>query len=324
MKHKKIILWGYKLHTHTQSYVYAGYYKAFKALGYETYWLDKDDQFDDNFFEDALIFSEQFAVLNTNIPFKKSSTYAIHHVGNKNNNYCGNPGYKLYMDRVGRLIDIRFNAKKWSCNNYEYNLEHKSNLVKIGSGSYFEKENEYDVFYTRWATDLLPYEINLEDRFLDRKNYAFFGGTVSEEKTPYGYNNLPFVNDFKKACEESSIEFIINCPWKTPKSFEEQRELTKYAYIAPDFRCPLYKEWGWISCRTFKNISYGQLGLTNSKAAFDFFDGNIIYNEDCYNLFYDARPNLKNYDMIKSQMLFVKENHTFINRCDELLAVVNN
>ena len=233
LKHKKVIIWGYKLHSHTHSYIHAGYYKAFKALGYETYWLDSRDSFDTSLFENALIFSEQWAVMrNPNLPLLKSSTYAIHYIGNKNNLPEGNPGANLYLGRVGRLIDIRYNANNWQDKNYNYVLN-KNSLIKIGPGSYYE------------------------------------------------------------------------------------------SYLAPDVRHKAFLDWGYIPCRNFKNISYGQLGMTNSKPVHEFFDGNIIYNEDTYKLFFDAQKEKENYDLIKSQMLFVKENHTYINRAKELIEAVN-
>ena len=39
----KIVIYGHKLHTHTSSYVHYGYYKAFKALNYDTIWIDDND-----------------------------------------------------------------------------------------------------------------------------------------------------------------------------------------------------------------------------------------------------------------------------------------
>lgn len=331
LKHKKVIIWGYKLYSHTHSYIHAGYYKAFKALGYETYWLDSRDSFDTSLFENALIFSEQWAVMqNPNLPLLKSSTYAIHYIGNKNNLPEGNPGANLYLGRVGRLIDIRYNANNWQDKNYNYVLN-KSSLIKIGSGSYYESDLNYDKFYTTWATDLLPDEIILEDRFVPRENYVFFAGTIGGGQggpnnclqAPAEYDNLIYLKPFIKACEENNLEFKYNCPWQTPQSFKEQREIIKKSYLAPDVRHKAFLDWGYIPCRNFKNISYGQLGMTNSKPVYEFFDGNIIYNEDTYKLFFDAQKEKENHDLIKSQMLFVKENHTYINRAKELIEVVN-
>lgn len=331
MKHKKIIIWGYKLHSHTHSYIHAGYYKAFKSLGYETYWLDSTDNFDPMLFNDALIFTEQWAVMNNpNMPLFSNSTYAIHYIGNKDSRAEGNPGPWPYMGKVGRLIDVRYTANKWQDKNYDYVLD-KSKLTKIGSGSYYESGKDYDNFYTMWATDLLPEEINLEDRFVEKQNYVFFAGTIGGgmggpkdcKKAPPEYDNLIYLNPFIKACEENNIEFKYNCPWKSPQTFEEQRQIIKHSYLAPDVRHKAFLDWGYIPCRTFKNISYGQLGITNSKAVHDLFDGNIIYNDDTYQLFYDAQKQKDNHEMIKTQMMFVKNNHTYINRCEELLEIVN-
>ncbi len=330
MKHKKIIIWGYKLHSHTHSYIHAGYYKAFKSLGYETYWLDKTDNFDPMLFSDALIFTEQWAVMsNSNIPLFNNSTYAVHYIGNKDSKVEGNPGASIYLGKVGRLIDVRYNADCWKDKNYNYELNRNS-LQKIGSGSYYEKNELYDRFYTTWATDLLPEEINLEDRFVKRKNFIFYGGTIGGGqggphdclKAPEQYDNLPYLMPFLKACEENKIEFKYNCPWKTPQSFEEQKVLIQQSFLAPDFRHKAFLEWGYIPCRTFKNISYGQLGITNSKAVMDFFEGNLVYNPDTYQLFYDGEKNKNNMDLIKTQILFVKDNHTYVNRCKELLEIV--
>jgi hypothetical protein len=293
--------------------------------------LDSKDNFDPMIFNDALIFTEQWAVMsNPNLPLFTNSTYAVHYIGNKNNQTEGNPGANLYLGKVGRLIDVRYNANKWKDKNYDYDLD-RTKLVKIGSGSYFEKGLQYDNFYTLWATDLIPSEIDLKDRFSKKENYIFFAGTIGGglggpkdcKKAPPEYDNLIYLNPFIKACEENNIEFKYNCPWKSPQSFEEQRQIIKHAYLAPDVRHKAFLDWGYIPCRTFKNISYGQLGITNSKSVYDLFEGNIVYNDDTYQLFYDAKTKKDDHKMIKNQMLFVKNYHTYLNRCEELLEVVN-
>ena len=331
MKHKRVIIWGYKLYSHTHSYIHAGYYQAFKNLGYDVYWLDSNDNFDPQLFNDALIITEQWAVMqNSNLPLFNNSTYAVNYLGNKDNNVEGNPGSSIYIGKVGRLIDIRFNVNTWIDKNYDYSLD-RSKVEKIGSGSYYERSSNYDYFYTVWATDLFPEQINFEDMYIPKEKYVFFAGTIGGGRggpkdcspAPPEYDNLIYLNPFIQACEELGIEFRYNCPWISPQTFEEQKVIIQKSYLAPDFRHRAFKERGYIPCRTFKNISYGQLGITNSKPVHEFFDGNIIYNEDTYQLFFDAEKERENYDMIRSQMLFVKENHTYINRVKELLEVVN-
>jgi len=331
LKHKRVIIWGYKLYSHTHSYIHAGYYQAFKNLGYDVHWLDSNDNFDPQLFDDALIFTEQWAVMNNpNMPLSNNSTYAVHYLGNKENQVEGNPGPSIYFGRVGRLIDVRCNVDKWIDKNYDYSLD-RSKVEKIGSGSYYEKGSDYDIFYTLWATDLFPEQINFDDMYIPKENYVFFAGTIGGGRggpkdcspAPPEYDNLIYLNPFIQACEELGIEFRYNCPWISPQTFEEQKVIIQKSYLAPDFRHRAFKERGYIPCRTFKNISYGQLGITNSKPVYEFFDGNITYNEDTYQLFFDAKKQRENYDMIRSQMLFVKENHTYINRVNELIEIVN-
>ena len=331
MKHKRVIIWGYKLYSHTHSYIHAGYYQAFKNLGYDVHWLDSNDNFDPQLFDDALIFTEQWAVMNNpNMPLSNNSTYAVHYLGNKENQVEGNPGPSIYFGRVGRLIDVRCNVDKWIDKNYDYSLD-RSKVEKIGSGSYYEKGSDYDIFYTLWATDLFPEQVNFDDMYIPKENYVFFAGTIGGGRggpkdcspAPPEYDNLIYLNPFIQACEELGIEFRYNCPWISPQTFEEQKVIIQKSYLAPDFRHRAFKERGYIPCRTFKNISYGQLGITNSKSVYEFFDGNITYNEDTYQLFFDAEKQRENYDMIRSQMLFVKENHTYINRVNELIEIVN-
>ena len=90
----------------------------------------------------------------------------------------------------------------------------------------------------------------------------------------------------------------------------------------PDTGCNHLKT-GYIPCRIFKNISYGQVGATNSKAVFDLFEEGMVYCPDTYELFGAAQANMDNWDLIEFQMNEVKEHHTFINRCQSLLKVYN-
>ena len=320
---KKVIIWGYPLYSHTHSYIHYGYYKAFKALGYEVHWLDPDASQNVDF-NDALVITEQFATRN--MPLSKSSTYFIHYLGNKDNRH------EHYLERVGRLIDVRYNANSWVDKNYEYHLDRRI-PEKIGKGTYFERGTQgYDIIYTTWATDLLPEEINLEDRFIKRENSVNYIGTIGGGrgglfdclKAPDYYDTVPYIMPFYEACKDNGIEFISNCPWTNPIDAETSMKLIQKSYLAPDFRHKAMLDWGYIPCRLMKNISYGQLGMTNSKAVYDFFEGMVIYNEDSKQLFYDGFNKMNDYEFIKNQMMIVKENHTYINRALDLIKVYNN
>lgn len=324
----RVIIYGYWHPFHTHSSIHWGYYRAFKALGYETLWAGKDQlKYDD--FKNALIITEGFT--DHGLPLDKSSTYVVHYLGNRPERQ---PKIDNYLNNVGRLVDLRYNANCWIDKNYDYHLD-RAKATPVGAGMYFEKgSNGYDLAYTTWATDLLPNEINLEDRFIPREKKIWYIGTVGGgngdldtcQQAPAYYDNKPDLLQFRKACQENGIEFITNCPWKNPLSFEESKKYIQRSYLAPDFRHQAFKDWGYIPCRIFKNISYGHLPGTNSKAIYDFCfkQKQIIpfdYNAEKLFSFMKDWPLKEEY--VKGPMIWVRDNHTYINRAKELLECLD-
>jgi hypothetical protein len=321
MKYSKVIIWGHPLHSHTHSYIHEAYYRAFKYLGYDVYWFDDNDYPEDFDYEYSLFIGEGFA--DKNIPINKSSCYCIM--------YCPSP--KKYQN-VGRYIDIRMAAVDFKDHIQEYTLD-ESNVVKVGPACYFEEKTnntieiindyvdyeieDFDKFYVSWATNLLPHEINEEDIYHERENKIYYLGTISSHGVCENYSNfIPFI----EACQKNNIEFIHNNFWSNPLTNEKVIELTKKSLLGIDIRGPQHIKQKLLTCRVFKNISYGHLGLTNSKEIYNEMDGNCVYNPDTMQLFYDGIQNKKNYKLIKSGLTFVKENHTYINRVNSLLKIL--
>lgn len=319
---KRVIIWGYPLHTHTHSYIHLGYYRAFKSLGIETYWSDNVPVRNEDL-DDSLVITEHFAT--SCLPLSKSSTYFVHYLGNRGNNH------ERYLDKVGRLVDLRYNADSWVDKNYDYHLD-RSKVDKVGTGTYFEKGGLYDIAYTTWATDLLPDEINLEWRFAQRENRISYIGTIGGgkgglfdcQKAPDYYDTVPFIMPFYDECVKNGIDFVTNCPWTNPLPPEKVIESVMKSYLAPDFRHQAMLDWGYIPCRVMKNISYGQLGLTNSEAVHRFLEGNVIYNPDSSLLFHDGKSHMKDYELIKRQMILIRDNHTYLNRAHDILQIYSN
>ena len=327
-KFSKIIIWGYPLGTHTHSYIHYGYYRAFKALGYETLWWPQDRlNYED--FNDALVITEGFA--DVGIPLNSTATYIVHYLGNKPDRQSK---INHYLNNVGRLIDLRYNANNWHDKNYDYNLN-RDNAIAVGAGMYLEKGNTgYDMAYTTWATDLLPNEINLDDRFIQKERKIWYIGTVGGgngdldtcQQAPEYYDNKPDLLQFKEACQKNGIEFLTNCPWKNPISNQNAKELIQKSYLTVDIRHKAFKDWGYIPCRIWKNLSYGQIVGTNSKAVFDFCanQGFILpYSENPIELFNLVKDFQKDSYYIEKLMEGVRDHHTYINRAKELLECLN-
>ena len=325
MKHSKIIVWGSKPDTgHTHAFVHGAVVRAAEYMGYPVYWLDNRDNLPETFFDDALIISEQWLVfrngISNKLPLRPTSTYIIHYLGNKGP-VEGNPGAGMYLGKVGRLIDFRF-ANNWGIDgvedkNYAYKFE-KEKYTPINDGtSFFERGVDYDTFYSIWATDLLPNEIDFETRLIPFKEpkFAFFGGTIREDNQEMF---IPFIDE----CEKNNIPFVYNTPWQNPLTIEQMRNAVIQSYLPLDVRPRNHLANGYISCRSIKNISYGALCLTNSKETYDFFDQEIAYAADPGQLFYVAKQmqdDPKTKDLILNQMKRVKEKHTYVNRLQDMI-----
>jgi hypothetical protein len=332
MRHSKVIIWGAKPDTrHTHAFVHEALVRASQHEGYQTYWLDNRDNLPDEFFDDALIISEQWLVfqngISNNLPLRPTSTYIIHYLGNKGP-VEGNPGADMYLGKVGRLIDFRF-ACNWGVNgvvdkNYAYYFE-KEKYTPINHGtSFFESGDKYDIFYSIWATDLLPNEINFENRFrpFHEPKYASFGGSITQGWQSKDDGNYDYVVKFAEECKKHNIPFVHNDPHKNPLPSEQLKEFVLNSYLPFEVRPNNHLANGYMSCRSIKNVSYGCLGITNSKTAYDFFDQEIAYSADTGELFYIAKEmqdNPKTKDLILNQMKKVKEKHTYINRLNDMI-----
>lgn len=321
MKYSKVVIWGHPLYSHTHSYVHEAYYRAFKSLGYDVHWFHDDEYPVDFDFTNCLFIGEGFA--DKKIPINDTSCYLIM--------YCPSP--IKYQD-AGRYVDVRMTAVNFKDHIQEYSAD-KSVLTKLGPACYFDPKtsnkvsvkndyvdyemDDYDKVYISWATNLLPDEFEEEDIYLERENAIYFFGTISGHGVCENYSNW---HPFLKACSDNQIKFIHNDPWQNPMSMGDVIISTQKSLLGIDIRGPQHLKQELLTCRVFKNISYGHLGLTNSKAVYEELEGNCIYNENTEELFYDGMKNRKNYKLITDGMKFVQENHTYINRVNSLLSIL--
>jgi hypothetical protein len=321
MKYSKVIIWGHPLYSHTHSYVHEAYYRAFKSLGYDVYWFHDDDYLEDFDYTNCLFIGEGFA--DKKIPINDTSCYLIM--------YCPSP---IKYQESGRYIDVRMSAVNFKDHIQEYSLD-KNTATKIGPACYFVPKtlekikvkndyvdyemDDYDKVYIAWATNLLPDEFEEEDIYLERENSIYFFGTISAHGVCENYSNW---QPFLKACGDNQIKFIPNDPWQNPVSMCDVIVNTQKSLLGIDIRGPEHLKQELLTCRVFKNISYGHLGLTNSKAVYEELEGNCIYNQNTEELFYDGMKNRNNYKLISDGMKFVQENHTYINRVNTLLSIL--
>jgi hypothetical protein len=327
----KVIIWGYPDQSHTHHYIHYGWHKGFKHLGYDTYWFHDEAYPSDFYYYNSIFITEGY--VDKNIPLDATSIYFVH--------VCISP--EKYIGRVKRLIDMRYLVDNIKDCNYNYVLD-KSRCKKISDCTYHEKLDnnsgvsskhdnpdvmDYECIYTCWATDLLPHEIVEDTIYMEREKKIYWFGSSS----PYYCKELKL---FEESCNQNGIEFIVNNPWTNPKTFEEVQEYTMKSFLAPDIRSSgdpskiamgesgtCHKQIGYIACRLLKSISYGHLGVTNSKHTYELLGKKLVYHEDEGRLFYEALKQKHNITLIKEQMKLVREKHTYLNRIDDLLVALS-
>jgi hypothetical protein len=288
----KVIIWGHKLHSHTHSYIHAAFYKTFKYMGYDTYWIDNYDMHTLET-RNALFITE--GQVDQHIPLDATSYYILHN--------CTSPKYApLFQENRCIILQV-----------YTHDCLSR-NVTKIEECIYADYGNK--VIYMPWATDLLPEEIDAIKANMHTKRRDTVVNWVGTIGGGY-FGNITQVNNFKRACSEKRIPFHQ----LTHLNDEETISAIQKSYIAPALQGAWQCEKGYIPCRIFKNISYGQLGVTNSETVYKLFNKKIVYNSDTYQLFLDAQKKLANLNPqeIYELMDFVRDNHTYINRIDTLL-----
>ena len=188
----------------------------------------------------------------------------------------------------------------------------------------------YEAIYIAWATDLLPNEIQFEDRFIEPETppVTYFIGTM-------GRGNVHDIQRFADACVHKGISIVHHDPWRNPISFKEAQELVQRSIVCPDIRGSgdpdkirmgetgtCHKSIGYIPCRLFKNISYGKLGMTNCLRLKELFGDLVVLETDEAKMVEVYLEKSKDKDFILKQMEWVKEHHTYVRRIQDLLKIV--
>ena len=292
----KVVIWGVKLHSHTHSYIHWAFDRAFRHLGYPTYWLDNSDDISGLDLSNALFLT--IGLADQKIPLREDGWYILHNV---------DPAKYAHLSRQGRCIIMQV---------YSHDCRNRP-VIYLDDFVCYDLRDK--TLYMPWATDLLPYEI---DAIKKQLPYVKKESRVSFVGTKWGgwQGNRSEVEAFENACRDYGIPFTI----ATKVDLDEHIANVQTAFLAPAIQGHWQCEHGYIPCRIFKNNSYGQFGITNSETVYQLFHKKILYNPDCYKLFYEAMERVPHVTLAQQYELmdFVRDRHTYVNRIDSLLDIL--
>ena len=291
-KPKKFIIWGHEHYTHTHSYIHYGYFKAAESLGWDVQWLKntKENALNLGNTDEYVFFTE--SSVDSFIPINSKAFYILHN--------CDMNKYSEISLKNKLVIQV------FTKDVYSRNIKQvKNNLFE-----FWQEDN--NTLYMPWATDILPNEINenIYNLKIQKNNKALFIGSYWGGQ--YGNNNE--IDLFKIGCQKNNIEFNVLSQIEQTQSIK----LIQNVFVAPTIVGKWQKNQGYIPCRIFKNVSYGQLGITNSKEAYEVINKLGVYNSNESELIKDALEKNNDIELRKQAMEFVRDNHTYLNRISSL------
>jgi hypothetical protein len=298
LKTCKWVIWGFRNNWHTHTYIHAAFYRAMQHMGKTVLWMDEPNSSVD--FSNTLFLTENDVCLN--IPRRNDCFYA--------NYNGGDPKCRQYFAGFPQLhYAAIYHARAM----VPYKVDISPDATWLPPCG----------MEMRWATDLLPHEIEankpLARTFVPESNVVYWVGTYERN------HNWDTVKPFADECQRNGVTFrpIGGYSGTPPVSMEENIRLIRESRFAPTIPAGCQMD-GYVPCRIFKNISYGRMGVTNSKHVNAVFGNRLIFDPDSQHLFHTAQEQLPSVPikLLHDLMDDVAAHHTYINRTNEIEEAV--
>jgi len=311
---KKFIIWGLQMYEHTHSYIHYAFNKAALFLGWDSEWVADtvDNQIKYRDCDEYLFLT--LGGYEKNIPINKNSFYILHN--------CEPKPYTEIPLKNKLVLQVFTNDV------------YERKIINLPGKKFEFWQPDINCFYMPWATDLLPYEI--EDNITEKKkNFLNSDSTEIKKSLPYAlflgsvgggiFGNTNELNNFKDGLNTENIPMYFSTETKVNQ--EQSIIAIKNASIAPTIVGTWQKKQGYIPCRIFKTISYGKLGITNSKQSHEVINNLTLYSQDENKLGIMASDTVINefkyQEIILDAMKFVRDNHTYLNRIESIQFIFN-
>ena len=266
-------------------------------MGYDAVWIKTHEKFilEDN----SLVLTE--GQVDKNVPINKTCKYVLH-----------NCQYDKYRPIAENCLLLQVFT-----NDVVERYKNSNNVQKINDYTYVEGGSS-KCLDQPWATDLLPHEINFDWAYIPRQMEVNWIGTVGGGI----FGNVDKLQPFIKRCTDHNIKFTQYMK----KSKEESIKLIQSSILAPAIVGTWQEEKNYIPCRFWKNISYGQMPISNCMILQKEFGHLGIISLDMTEMFNAGMSwvtgNTGQIDKTKEAMKLVRDNHTYVNRINQILELL--
>lgn len=288
-KIKRIVIWGLKKKYHTHRHIHQAFYKNSKKLGYPTLWLEDEKNSAEKIEAGDLIITadpvgkmvpEKFKLEEYNIPIRDDIYYCLHNVKDVFKNELNKENIinlQVYNNIVEKIEDI----EQWNI------------------ATYFDSKTK--TLYQPWGTDLLPEEF--KKPIYNKNKFVFWIGSIWNDSLNRG--NLNEIQELKTVLKKHKLIFI------NLRFIPDFLNIffIRLSKIAPAIAGKFQVDVNYLPCRVFKNISYGQLGITNIKKFKDILGENFVPGDTIAEIVDNSLSlSKKEYlDKIKAQQGLIRE-----------------
>ncbi len=242
-KIRKVVIWGLRRQWHSHRFIHQAFFKTFQYLGIPVVWTDYTS-------DPAIIQPGDFVITSnaygrgargkTLAPLQTGAYYCFH--GFLHSGYSGKDRPERHqIDRKFALnLEVFFNKSLEASDRWD-------------AVTYFDSPSK--TLHQAWGTNLTA------DRFraptTSRSPFVFWVGAIWDNSL--GQGNRSEVEELRAALRQQSLRFVhlkFVPDWVNITAVRSSR-------IAPAIAGRWQVENNYLPCRMFKNISYGQLGISN-------------------------------------------------------------
>lgn len=232
----RVVIWGLRSQWHSHRFIHQGFYDTLSRLRVPVVWTNYGAKAEAIQDKDLVITSNMYGRLtskNTLAPFCKGAYYCFH----------GFQGMPYQVDR-GRYLRLEVFTKAALRADQQWD-----------ETTYFDSSSR--TLYQAWGTNL--FEEDFGDPTVSSGPLVFWVGAIWNNELDQG--NVREIEELRRVLKERSLRFVHLKYVPNSVNFRAVR----LSRLAPAIAGRWQVENDYLPCRMFKNISYGQLGISNVK-----------------------------------------------------------
>jgi len=236
----KIVIWGLKKKWHTHRFIFQAYYETLKKCSIPVIWVEDEEENKKYIEPSDLILSaevqgkmvpEKFKFEDYNLPVRDDIFYCLHNFK------------EIFLEKINPKNLLKLQVYS----------DVAESFPKLYEAVHFDEKTK--TLYQPWGTNLLPTEF--KKPVFNKNRFVFWIGSIWNDKNNQG--NVNEINNLKKILKNIGLKFVhIRFIPEFLNIF-----FVRLSKIAPAISGKHQVDVNYLPCRVFKNISYGQLGLTN-------------------------------------------------------------